>query len=179
MKTFLLCFGLLIVGTWVSMAEHVIDRHRMAACGAGLLTCWLGMSLFDDWRDRRVRAARTAEARVLEEVTEDLALARRLLPASGSPDWMARFDEAILRGDLAAALVELESIGLANGPIPEYWHALAAASARMGMDEVRVRLDGWGGRGASIEGRAEPGAASDRGRMSAFRGSLSLGGPGC
>ena len=74
----------------------------------------------------------------------------------------AGFYEAILRGDLAAALVELESIGLANGPIPEYWHALAAASARMGMDEVRVRLDGWGGRGASIEGRAEPGAAGDR-----------------
>jgi hypothetical protein len=136
----------------------VADRHVVATAGVGLLVCWLGLSALGDRHARRANAARGAQAGEIEAVSENLARARRLLPASVGRDRLARFDEVILLGDLIAAVAELEAVGRAADPPPEFWHALVAAAGRMGYDEVRVRLEDRGGGAAPIAGQAEPGS---------------------
>ena len=145
LRPFVLSLGLLFVGIWAIMPQYVNNSNNpLAVIGVGFLACWLVMSWFGDWRRQSVSATQTARARIVEEVSEDLARAHRLLPTPEDRDRLDRFDEAIIRGNFVVALEELEILGLAARPTPEYWYALSAAAGGMGLDEVRVRLEGRG-----------------------------------
>ncbi len=136
----------------------------MTAAGILLLACWAGMAAWARRSSRRAQANREAGERVREEVSEDLARARRLLPSPGEGAGAARFDGLILRGELAAALGELEAVGAAAGAPPDYWHALAAAAGRMGLADAQARLAGRVGplAPAGDADPAEPPGAADR-----------------
>lgn len=136
---------------------------EMTAAGLLLLGCWVGLWAAE--RRVRLRAAsdRAAGELLWEAVCEDLARARRLVPPHADRDRLARFDEFVLRGELAAALCELEALGQSGGVPIEYWRALVSAAGRMGLVEVRERLATLSGEAATGGGAAEPGAAADRG----------------
>jgi hypothetical protein len=136
---------------------------EMTAAGLLLLGCWAGLWAAE--RRVRLRAAsdRATGELLWEAVCEDLARARRLLPPRGDRDRLARFDEFVLRGELAAALCELEALGQSGGVPIEYWRALVSAAGRMELVEIRERLATLSGEAADADG-----GAPDRGGAEAF-----------
>jgi len=73
-----------------------------------------------------------------------LRAARRLLPevpASGVDGASADgFEECIRHNELELALDELEDLGLANTPTPEFWLELASAAANMELTDRAAEL---------------------------------------
>lgn|GEM_PF-4346827 len=137
---------------------------EMTATGLLLLGCWVGLWAAARRSVRRAASDRVSGDRLWEAVCEDLARARRLVPPHADRDRLARFDEFVLRGELAAALCELEALGQSGGVPIEYWRALVSAAGRMGLVEVRERLATRSGEAAATDGgAAEPGAAPDSG----------------